>query len=74
MRNDLKPHETTYNDQEMTWNDLQQARNDLKWPKTSKTTYNDLNIPTTSKEKMQNDQQQADFQIILQYGANSSLL
>ena len=27
-----------------------------------------------SKEKMQNNQQQADFQIISQYGANSSLL
>ena len=37
MRNDLKPHETTYNEQEMTWNDLQQARNDLKWPKMSNT-------------------------------------
>ena len=62
-----------------------QARNDLKQPTTSKklpktahnekeATYNDLNIPTTSKGKMRNNQEQTDFQIILQYGANGSLL
>ena len=77
-RNDLKRPETT-------WNDLQRARNDMKWPLTRKkrpetthnekdTTYNHLNIPTTSKGKTRNDQEQADFQIILQYEANGSLL
>ena len=56
----------------MTWNDLQQARNDLNWPTTSKTQPT-MTIPTTSKEKMWNDQQQADIQIILQYEAKNSL-
>ena len=81
----LKRPETTYNEHETRYNDLQRAKNDLKSPTASKkgpemtqneldTIYNDLNIPTTSKEKTRNDQQQADFQIILQYGANSSLI
>ena len=38
------------------------------------TTYNDLNLPTVSQKKTQNNRQQADFQIILQHGANYSLL
>ena len=38
------------------------------------TTYNDLNLPTVSQKKMQNNRQQGDFQIILQHGANDSLL
>ena len=80
-----KRPEMTYHLQETTWNDLQRGRNSLKWSTSSKkqletthnkldTIYNDLNKPTTRKEKMRNDQQQADFQIILQYGANGSLL
>ena len=77
VRNDLKQltmckkrpetiyheQETTCNEQETTWNNSQRV-----------TIYNDLNTPTTSKEKTRNDQQQANFQIILQYGANGSLL
>ena len=77
-----KRPETTYNDlkrpittKKRPGNDLQRARNDLKQPTTSKTQ------PTTSwtylqraKKKTQNDQQQADFEIILQYAAIGSLL
>ena len=84
MYNDLQRARTTwnylywpekpYNEQETTW----------KWPTTSKkqpktthkynATYNDLNKPTTSKEMMQINHQQADFEIILQYGTIGSLL
>ena len=57
---------------------MQQGRKDLKWPTTKKkqleTAHNDLNITTTSKKKTQNDQQQAHFQVILQYGATFSSL
>ena len=71
----MKWPETTYNKQETTWNDLQWARNDLKWSTTSKT---QPTVTSTylqqAKKKMQIDQQQADFQIILQYRANGSLL
>ena len=77
-----KPPETTYNDLErpivnkkQPGNDLQRSRNDLKRPTTSKTQ------PTTTqtylqraKKKKQNNQQQPDFEIILQYGAIGSLL
>ena len=46
----------------------------MKQPKTTyneqETTYNNLNLPTTSKtnNNEQNNQQRADFEIILQYG------
>ena len=58
-----KDLETTYNKEETTWNNPQQD-----------TTYNDLNLPTTNQKKMQNNRQQVAFEIILQYGANGSLL
>ena len=70
--NDLKIHITNKKRPE---NNLQRARNDLKRPTTSKTQ------PTTAwtylqraKKKTQNDQQRADFQIILQYRAIGSPL
>ena len=56
----------TYNEQETTWSNLKQAVNELKWPMTSKAQ------PTTTWIYQQwikedpNDQQQADFEIILQ--------
>ena len=63
---------------ETTWNDLQRPTTSKKRPETThnekNTTYNDPNLPTTSKKKMRKDQQQADFEIILQYGAIGSLL
>ena len=65
----MKWPETTYNKQETTWNDLQWARNDLRWSTTSKT---QPTVTSTylqqAKKKMQIDQQQADFQIILNIG------
>ena len=48
----------------MTWNNPQQVKNDLQWAE-----------PTNNEQnKMQNNQQQADFEIILQYEAIGSLL
>ena len=84
-KNDLKWPATTYNEQETTWNNLQGTRNDLKWYTTSSkrsemthneynTTYNNLNLPTMSKIRLTNNQQQRDFEIILQYGMTGSLL
>ena len=68
----------TYNEQETAWNNLQRPITCKKQPETAHndkdTTYNDLNIYITSKEKTPNDQQQADFKIILLYGPNGSLL
>ena len=52
----------TYNKQKTSWNNPQPD-----------TTSNNPNLPT-SKKKALNNQQQADFEIILQYGAISSLL
>ena len=87
-----KQPETIYNEQETTWNDLQgleKTRNKQettsKRPTTSKkrpeTTHNKTQPIMTwtylqRAKKMPNDRQQADFQIILQYGANlfSSLI
>ena len=64
----------TYNEQEMTWNNLQQARNDLKWLTMSKTQPTMIWTYQQRAKKMQNHQQQGDFEIILQYGAIGSLL
>ena len=59
-----KRPEASYNKQETTWNVSQPVRHNLQWPE-----------PTYNKQKkMRNDQQQADFEIILQYGAIGSLL
>ena len=77
-----KQPEMTYNDlkrslmnKKRPGNNLQWARNNMKRPTTTKTQ------PATTrtyleqeKKKMQNDQQQVDFEIILQYGAIGSLL
>ena len=53
----------TYNEQETTWSDPQ-VRQNLQQPE-----------PTYNKQKKtRNDQQQADFEIILQYGLVGSLL
>ena len=49
--------ETTYNKQEITWNDPQRVRLNLHWSELTKKEQN----------KMQNHQQEADFEIILQY-------
>ena len=58
-----KRPETTYNEQETTWNNPQRVRHNLQWPKH---TYNeqrkDVKRATT------------DFQIILQYWENASLI
>ena len=56
-----KQHETTYIKQETAWNYPQRVRYNIEWPEH---TYNEL-------RKMRNNQQQADFQIIVQYGANT---
>ena len=56
--------ETTYNKQETTWNNPQLVRHNLQRPE-----------PTYNKQKKAlNDQQHADFEIILQYRAIGSLL
>ena len=73
--NDLQWPENTYSEQETTWKRPTMSK---KRPKTTHneldTTYNDPNLPTTSKKKTWNNQQQPDFEIILQYGAVGSLL
>ena len=61
-RNDL---ETTYNEQETTWND---PTSKSKTQPTTTQTY------LQQAKKTRNDQQQADFEIILEYRAISSLL
>ena len=58
----------TYNEKEMTWNNLQRPETTYK---EKETTYNEL---TSNKQnKPRNDQKQADFEIILQYGSIGSL-
>ena len=70
-RNDLQRPEKTCNKQETTWKQPTTSKKRLETThKEEDTTYNDLNLPTTSKKKTRNDQQQADFEIILQYGGN----
>ena len=73
--NNLQGLEKTCNKQKTTW---KQPTTSKKQPETTHdkydTTYNDLNLPTASKKETWNNKQQADFQIILQYGANVSLL
>ena len=72
--NNLQGPETTYIKQETTWSNLYQARNDLKQPTTSKKQPKWAEPTNNEQNKMQNNQQQVDFEIILQYEAIGSLL
>ena len=73
--NNLQRSEKTYNEQETTHKRLTTR---MKRPETTHKeqdrTYNYPNLPTTSNKKTGNDQQQADFKIILRYGTIGSLL
>ena len=73
--NNLQRSEKTYNEQETTQKRLTTR---MKRPETTHKeqdrTYNDPNLPTTSNKKTGNDQQRADFEIILRYGTIGSLL
>ena len=62
--NKKRPEKTYTNKQETTWNDPQRVRHNLQRPE-----------PTYNKQKKEVKQPtQADFEIILQYGAISFLL
>ena len=67
-RNNLKWPTTSKKQHGMTYKDLKRLSMNKKRPG------NNLQWTRNEKKKMQNDRQQADFLIILQYGANSSLL